>query len=145
MHLNRNNSSDVHVCPHVTDRKPLRNFTKTCGQIPLLFTPRSNVGQFAWGSNRVISHISRAALDMTWRHSSTDEKLSCWMWHPVHSHVGTNASEQLDASFFSKVQENSSYTTLKMEAVSSSETLEDTHQAMLRRISEGCNNIKLST
>jgi hypothetical protein len=53
------------VCPHVTDRKSLWNFTKTCGQIPLLFTPGSNVGHFACGSNYVISHVSRAALYMT--------------------------------------------------------------------------------
>jgi hypothetical protein len=65
MHLNRNNISRVHVRPHVVDRKPLWNFTKICEQIPLLFTPGSNVGHFACSSNRVISNISRVALYMT--------------------------------------------------------------------------------
>ena len=67
------------------------------------------------------------------------------MWRHVDSYLGTNASEQLDASFFSVIQEDSSWTTLKMEAVNSSETLEDTQQAKRRRISEDYNNLQLST
>jgi hypothetical protein len=66
---------------------------------------------------------------------------SCGMWRRVDSCLGTNASEQLDASFFSVLEEDSAWTTLKMEAVSSSET----HQAVRRHISQGCNNLQLST
>jgi len=42
----------------------------------------------------------------------------------------------------SVVQEDSSCTTLNMEAVSSSETLEDIYQATWRHISEKCNNFQ---
>jgi hypothetical protein len=71
-------------------------------------------------ANRVISHISRVAIYMT---DMTSQQYwwriqSCGMWRRVDSYLGTNASEQRDASFFSAIQEDSSWTILKIEAVS---------------------------